>query len=179
MVERAVRLSNRIEILVEPNDTTAAIGSNVNLSAVVRSPQPSFQWYDKNGEKVPMGIDSKLSIGCVRAEDFGFYRLEILDTVVNEKVLTRWVELKSNIAPQQPQQDIGMSQRLVIHQITILSLPGGPMDISSNQSPSPDIMLHISNGNTLIFTNWPNTIVYLMIISPEPVTVRVNYSNSS
>ena len=81
-------------ILVQPVDIECQIGDTVNISAVVRSPNPSFQWYNTYGKPLPMQTKPNLRISPVKMGDLGFYRLEIVDGVTQERALTRWVEIK-------------------------------------------------------------------------------------
>ena len=83
-----------IKILSEPRDAEGRIGSYVNFSAVVQANNPQFQWYNKHGEPMPQQCRNNLTIGPVREEDFGFYRLEIIDGSTEQSMLTRWTELR-------------------------------------------------------------------------------------
>ena len=82
-----------LKILIEPENISCSIGDYANLSAVVKCHHPSYQWYNEFGSRIPMQTNGNLFLGPIKAEDFGFYRLEIVDITTDERVLTRWVEL--------------------------------------------------------------------------------------
>ena len=88
--------NNELSIKIQPIDVTTKIGTYVNLSAVVKSPNPSFQWYNQFGQQIPNKNESNLFIGPVRETDFGFYKLEIIDLTTNQRALTQWVEVKNS-----------------------------------------------------------------------------------
>lgn len=85
---------NSLIILQEPRDVTTSIGTHISLSTVVYSNNPSFQWYDRSGRPIPNENEKDLFIGPVKKRDFGFYKLEILDTGTGERKYTRWTEVK-------------------------------------------------------------------------------------
>ena len=85
-----------IRIIVEPADIVTQVGSYVNISVVVSSPAPTFQWYNQYGIPILNECQSNLRLGPVSREDFGFYRLQIKDSITNEAVLTEWIELKNS-----------------------------------------------------------------------------------
>eukprot|EP00800_Vazella_pourtalesii_P023656 TRINITY_DN96_c0_g1_i1.p1 TRINITY_DN96_c0_g1~~TRINITY_DN96_c0_g1_i1.p1 ORF type:complete len:186 (-),score=30.49 TRINITY_DN96_c0_g1_i1:213-770(-) len=94
-----------ITIIIQPSDVSAKIGSLVNISAVVKSCNPTYQWYDKDGQPILNQNKSNLLIGPITESDYGFYRLSIFDLISREIVLTRWAEVK-DITPrliQRPQ----------------------------------------------------------------------------
>ena len=84
-----------IQIKILPEIIKCQIGNNVNLPVVVHSPNPSFQWYNEHGNPLPTQNRSNLIFNSVTGKDFGFYRLEVVDRVTQERALTRWVEIKS------------------------------------------------------------------------------------
>ena len=84
-----------LKILKQPGDVECSLGSSVILSAAVSCCKPSFQWYDQYGGRIPKQNYSSLILRSVRNEDFGFYRLEIIDLALQQKVLTRWVEIRN------------------------------------------------------------------------------------
>ena len=85
---------NMIKIQSQPVDIAARVGAHVKLSADAKALHLSFQWYNGQGLPIPLEKKNYLSFAPVKKEDFGFYRLEILDRVTEEKALTRWAELK-------------------------------------------------------------------------------------
>ena len=95
----AMRAVWSIAILSEPVDLSVSVGTYASFSAAVKSPDPSFQWFDSRGRPVPLGNSNSLSFSPVKPADFGFYRLEILNKLTEEKTLTRWVELKNPLFP--------------------------------------------------------------------------------
>ena len=119
----------RINILTQPVDIACRIGTYANLSANVWSPNPSFQWFDQLGNPIQRGDSSCLPFGPVEIGDFGFYRLEIVDRETEEKLLTRWVELKNTgifVVPVLP------SVEVISHKpILLSSSPGGSYKIGS------------------------------------------------
>ena len=86
---------NRIKINIQPSDVSAGIGAFVNLSAVIRAAKPSFQWFNSKGQKIAGKRESNLFLGPLRKEDFGFYRLQIVDEVLGTAELSRWVEIRN------------------------------------------------------------------------------------
>ena len=87
-----------LQILVEPVDIECTLGDSVNLSAVVKSPNPSFQWYNENGKRIPMQTNCNLTFRSLRKGDFGFYRLIIGDSTTREEKWTRWIEIRNKNA---------------------------------------------------------------------------------
>ena len=94
---RSSKNNAEIKILKEPADAIGKINSYVNFSALVEANNPTFQWYNQKGEQIRGKSRSNLPIGPVKEEDFGFYRLEIMDGVTKEAKLSRWVELKKSV----------------------------------------------------------------------------------
>ena len=82
-----------LQIIVQPVDIACSVGNSANISAVVKSLKPSYQWFDQEGKRIPMQNSNYLIFNSVRIQDFGFYILEIIDLITNERVLTRWIEL--------------------------------------------------------------------------------------
>ena len=121
-------ISNSLQILVQPVDITCSLGNSVNLSAVVNSYNPSYQWYDRFGKPINMQTNSNLFLRSVRNEDFGFYTLEIVDLTTREKVLTRWVEIKRNVIGT---ETIKTPQTTTSKPILLSSSPGGSYRIGS------------------------------------------------
>ena len=121
-------ISNSFQILVQPVDITCSLGNSVNLSAVVNSYNPSYQWYDRFGKPINMQTNSNLFLRSVRNEDFGFYTLEIVDLTTREKVLTRWVEIKRNVIGT---ETIKTPQTTTSKPILLSSSPGGSYRIGS------------------------------------------------
>ena len=68
-----------IMIPIQPIDIVCRVGDSVNISAAVRCHIPSFQWYNQFGKRIPKQNKSNLFCKSVKAEDFGFYKLEIID----------------------------------------------------------------------------------------------------
>ena len=87
----------KITIVSEPIDVTTELGSYVNLSAKIIASNPYFQWYNVYGQQIPNKNHSNIFIGPLKQEDFGFYRLEVINTLTGEKALTRWVEIKIQV----------------------------------------------------------------------------------
>ena len=81
-------------ILRQPEDTTCSLGDCVNIEVLVESPNASFQWYNKEGQKIPNQNFYNLLFWHVRSQDFGVYKLEILDLVTQVRACTRWVKLE-------------------------------------------------------------------------------------
>ena len=119
---------HNLQIILEPVHITCSIGNSVNLSAVVKSNNPSFQWYDKEGKWIPMQTNSNLFLRSVRNEDFGFYTLEIMDLTTRDKVLTRWVEIKRDVIGT---ETIKTPQTTTSKPILLSSSPGGSYRIGS------------------------------------------------
>ena len=82
-------------ILQQPSDVTTSIGTYISLRSFVYSQNPSFQWYNELGKPIPNGNEKDLFIGPVKREDFGFYKLEIIDQVTGERKHTRWTEVRN------------------------------------------------------------------------------------
>ena len=108
--------NSELSIKIQPFDVATKIGAYINLSAVVQSPQPSYQWYNQSGQRIPNKNQSNLLISPVKESDFGFYKLEIVDLITNQRALTRWVEIK-NANPiyfdRKPEQTNGMPPQLL------------------------------------------------------------------
>ena len=102
---------SEITILTEPIDVIARIGSYVNFCTKVEANKPTYQWYDKYGNQIPRMCRSNLTIGPIKEEDFGFYRLEIRDGKISQTVLTRWAELKK-AQPRVTQSDMNEYQQV-------------------------------------------------------------------
>ena len=100
-----------ITILAEPIDVTARIGTYVNFYAKVEANKPKYQWYDKYGDSIERKCKSNLTFEPIKEEDFGFYRLEIIDEITNQAVLTRWAELKK-AQPRVTQSDMNEYQQV-------------------------------------------------------------------
>ena len=83
-----------LSIINGPKDVSTQLGSYVYLSALVKANKPSFQWYNRFGQPIPNKNKNTLIIDPIKEEDFGFYRLEIIDLITEQRVLTRWVEIK-------------------------------------------------------------------------------------
>ena len=109
--QSAPKFVSEITILAEPNDVEGQIGSYVNLSARVEANNPTYQWYDKYGAQMPRMCRSNLTIGPIKEEDFGFYRMEVRDGLTNQAVLTRWAELKK-AQPREIQSDMNEYQQV-------------------------------------------------------------------
>ena len=109
-----------LQIVAEPVDITCSLGDSVNLSAVVRGHRPSYQWFGRDGKRIPKQTNSNLLIRSVESEDFGFYRLEILEITTHERVLTRWIEIKNR-------NPIGTETKPIL----VTSSPGGAYRIGS------------------------------------------------
>ena len=149
---------NRIIIILEPIDITAGIGAYINLSAVVRSPRPTFQWYNSRGEKIPGKINSNLFIGPIKEEHFGFYRVEIADEMLKQSTLSRWVELKNSNPPRQYVQRIGPTlmnapKGGAFKRGTTVNLFGQFANASYYQWYKNGVKLEGCDGNTLIINN--------------------------
>ncbi|KAI6659195.1 hypothetical protein LOD99_14869 [Oopsacas minuta] len=89
-----VKKCKKCTIISEPGDVTTKVGNFIKLSTIITSPNPSYQWYDGSGRPIPNKTQSTLFIGPVKEEDFGFYKLEIIDRTTGEKKYTSWVEVK-------------------------------------------------------------------------------------
>ena len=93
-VQPKIQTKQKYIQIEEPVDIECQIGDSISISAVVKSPNPSFQWYDTYGKPLPTQNRSNLFFNSVMSKDFGFYRLEIVDGVTQERALTRWVQIK-------------------------------------------------------------------------------------
>ena len=82
-----------IKMITQPVDVTARLGGYVTLSAVVKTCQPNYQWY-QGRDALPHKNKNYLEIGPVNQCDYGFYRLSILDEVTNQQTSTKWVQVK-------------------------------------------------------------------------------------
>lgn len=87
-----------IKIITQPVDVTARLGEYVSLSAVVKTCQPNYQWF-QGRDAMPHMNKSYLEIGPVNESDYGLYRLSILDEVTNQNIFTRWVRIKPELRP--------------------------------------------------------------------------------
>ena len=175
---------NRIIIKVEPIDITAVVGSYVNLSVVIKSPCPTFQWYNRLGERIPGKTDSNLFIGPIGEEDFGFYRLEIADKYLNQIMLSRWVELKNPNPPRQYTQPIAPKlleapKGGVFMRGSTVNLTGYFANASHYQWYKDGAILTGCDGNNLMISNSGvhNTGQYVLLAANEAnqfVQVSVN-----
>ena len=173
-----------ISILIEPIDVTAREGSYVNLSAAIKAQKPSYQWYNKEGKPIKDKCENNLFIGPISKTDFGFYRLSIFDEVTNQRLLTRWVEIKNS------KQEINHSQKQNIKSYTynrtapklIVEAKGGvyikgeTINLTAHfenamyyQWYKDGIMLESCIGNTLLITDAviANTGTYILLASNE------------
>ena len=86
-------IQTAVKIITQPVDVTARIGEYVNLSAVVKTCQPNYQWF-QGWDALPHMNKNYLEIGPVNERDYGFYRLSIWDEITNQKMFTSWVQIK-------------------------------------------------------------------------------------
>ena len=119
-----IRTQDNVEsrniIVIQPSDVSAKLGSYVNISAVVKTSNATYQWYNKDGQPINKQNKSNLLIGPITEGDYGFYRLSILDLYSREIVLTRWAEIKDTTPRllHRPQDGIfkkGETIRLTAH----------------------------------------------------------------
>ena len=83
-----------IIISSQPNDITVEVGSHINLFAqVIANNNPLFQWYNQHGQPIPNQTYDNLFLSPIKQEDFGYYKLLVLDPLTGEQVFTRWVEI--------------------------------------------------------------------------------------
>ena len=157
------KIDEELSINIEPIDITTNIGAYVTLSAVVKSQRPSFQWFNKFGQKIPNKNESTFFIGPVKESDFGFYKLEIVDLITNQRALTRWVEVKQanqTSFEQKPQIPNGMLPKLVttpqggIYRVgNTVELTGHFENATHYQWFKEDMELTGCTGNSLIIVN--------------------------
>ena len=147
--------TSELNIIAEPIDAIGKIGSYVNFFARIQANNPQYQWYDKNGTPMPRMCKSTLTIGPVREEDFGFYRLEITDGITNQAVLTRWAELKK-AQRRLTQSDMNEYQQVEPSLIRTESLPqSSPVQTrrqytdfhtKPQQQPTPKLLIQPEGG---------------------------------
>ena len=173
-----------ISIIVEPIDITAGEGAYVNLSAVVRAPKPSYQWYNQEGRPISNKCENNLLIGPITQKDFGFYRLSILDLITNQRKLTQWVEVKNANSGNMYNQK--QSIQTYTDNRTMPKLIVQPQGGIFRKGESINLTAHIENasyyqwykdgtkldrctGNVLIITNavLANTGTYTLLASNE------------
>ena len=102
---------SELKVIAEPIDVVGRIGAYVNFSARVEANNPTYQWYDKYGNQIPRMCKSNITIGPIKEEDFGFYRLEIRDEKISQTVLTGWAELRK-AQPRVTQSDMNEYQQV-------------------------------------------------------------------
>ena len=173
-----------ISILVEPVDITALEGAYINISAVIRATNPSYQWYNQKGIAIANKCETYLSIGPIAQKDFGFYRLSIIDQITNERVLTRWVEVKqenSRISHNtnqmiQPYTDNRTTPQRIIQPQGGIFRKGANINLTAHienasyyQWYKDGTRLDGCTGNTLIITNavLANSGTYILLASNE------------
>ena len=176
-----------ISILVEPIDVTTQEGSYVNLSAVIKAQRPTYQWYNQDGKPIENKCENNLLIGPITRKEFGFYRLSILDEFTNQRVLTRWVEIKSateeikynkkqNIQNIQTYTDNKKAPKLIVQPKGGIFRKGDSIDLIAHfenavyyQWYKDGEKLEGCTGNTLLITNalTANTGTYVLLASNE------------
>ena len=153
-----------ITIIIQPSDVSAKIGSLVNISAVVKSCNPTYQWYDKDGQPILNQNKSNLLIGPITESDYGFYRLSIFDLISREIVLTRWAEVK-DITPRliQRPQDGEYKKGETIR------LTGHFENARYYQWYQNGVIIEGCTGNTLIIENATseNTRLFSLVVANE------------
>eukprot|EP00800_Vazella_pourtalesii_P000453 TRINITY_DN10418_c0_g1_i1.p1 TRINITY_DN10418_c0_g1~~TRINITY_DN10418_c0_g1_i1.p1 ORF type:complete len:186 (-),score=21.29 TRINITY_DN10418_c0_g1_i1:236-793(-) len=153
-----------IKIVIQPSDISAKIGSYVNISAVVKTYNPSYQWYDEEGQPINHQNKSNLLIGPITKSDYGFYRLSILDLISREILLTRWVEIRDLTPrlihrPQNGEYKKGETIRLTGH-----------FEIAKYyQWYQNGVIIEGCTGNTLIIENATseNTRLFSLVVANE------------
>lgn len=132
--------NSKISITYAPqNILLAAVGEHVRISfGVSSSSSLTFQWYNGSHQPIAFQNQNSLLFRQVKEEDFGWYKLLIVDCLNNQSVFTKWVELKK---PQPPHYNSPVPCSCCCHQ---------PRDYNSYQTtdyvaPSIDKPLKISS----------------------------------
>ena len=145
---------------------------------------PSYQWYNQKGIAIANKCETHLSIGPIAQKDFGFYRLSIIDQITNERVLTRWVEVKqenSRISHNtnqmiQPYTDNRTTPQRIIQPQGGIFRKGANINLTAHienasyyQWYKDGTRLDGCTGNTLIITNavLANSGTYTLLASNE------------
>ena len=92
----AVLPPQEIEILKEPVDIEVELGKLMTMHCNAISVKPAFQWFDQHGNKVPGETSSTLKLGPIKEEHYGFYRLQVFDSILKQDKLSKWVEVKKS-----------------------------------------------------------------------------------
>ena len=116
-----------LRVLVEPVDVVCSVGDYATVSAVVRSPNPGFQWFDEHRKPIPTQTNRNLMLYPVKQEDFGNFILQIFDLETFETAYTRWVGLINKDA-------IGTETKHIL----LNSSPGGYYRIGSTFTLTAD-----------------------------------------
>ena len=91
---------SKISITQQPQNILATVGEYARISFGVFSPYfLTLQWYNGNCSPIASQNQSSLVFSRVKEEDFGWYRLLIVDCLNHETVFTHWVELKERPLP--------------------------------------------------------------------------------
>ena len=83
---------NILKILSQPKFQYASIGTKVEFVIEALGMDLTFQWYNDDGLAMPGANSYVLSIGPLRKEQFGFYRVRVRDCF-GSYLLSDWVEL--------------------------------------------------------------------------------------
>ena len=100
MNEYDTKNKRKILITQEPQNILATVGEYAIISFGVSSPYfLTLQWFDGNCSPIASQNQSSLIFRRVKENDFGWYRLLIVDCLNHETVFTNWVELKKRPLP--------------------------------------------------------------------------------
>ncbi|KAI6659197.1 hypothetical protein LOD99_14871 [Oopsacas minuta] len=85
-------IPNYLIILSEPQSQNASYGDNVVFKVEATGLRLTYQWYRQNGLNIQGASKPFLSLGPLKKEDFGFYRVRIQD-YYGDHLLSSWIEL--------------------------------------------------------------------------------------